>query len=91
MKSGELAYRQLIAHLKQVRLAARIHQADLARVIGRDQPYVSRVERGQLDLGIVQFVLWTRALKLDPKEVMQAFAEDVPLIRSRRPRVQLDP
>jgi transcriptional regulator with XRE-family HTH domain len=86
VKSGDLAYRDLLVHLKRVRRGAGMHQSELAYAMDRDQPFVSRVERGQTELGLVDFVLWAKALRLDPAEELRRFAEG---IQPRRRRTRL--
>lgn len=74
-------YKKLVEGLRSARTAAGVRQVDLALRLGRPQSYVSRVESGELALGLVDFVHWTRSLNLDPATVMQELTDEVPLRR----------
>lgn len=51
-----------LALLKDRRLAKRLRQSDLARVLGRGQGTVSKVERGERRLDVIELRLWLNAL-----------------------------
>ena len=68
-------YRALRAHLVKARKDARLTQSQLAARIGRRQPFISEIETGQRRLDIVEFIHLTRALGLDPAEVVRKLAK----------------
>jgi transcriptional regulator with XRE-family HTH domain len=47
-------YRVLVRLLKETRIAASFTQVDLAQALGQTQSYVSKVERGELRLDVIQ-------------------------------------
>lgn len=59
--------------LIEARVVGGLKQADLALKLGKTQSYVSKVESGALQLEVVDFIEWVRALGLDPA----AFVSDM--------------
>ena len=47
-------YRVFVRLLKETRIAASVTQVDLAKALGQTQSYVSKVERGELRLDVIQ-------------------------------------
>lgn len=54
-----------LALLKDRRLAKRLRQSDLAKVLGRGQGTVSKVERGERRLDVIELRMWLNALGVD--------------------------
>jgi transcriptional regulator with XRE-family HTH domain len=52
--------------IRKARLDAGLTQAELARLIGRDQSHLSLIEGSQRRLDLVEFVQLARALRRDP-------------------------
>lgn len=63
-------YKHLIAILRDARTRAGITQTDLASKFGNTQTFVSKVERGERRLDVVEFVEWCEALGLAPSRVL---------------------
>lgn len=63
-------YRYLRTLLTNARKAAGITQIALARQLGRPQSFVSKFERGERRLDVVEFLEIAHTLKLDPKRVL---------------------
>lgn len=57
-------YQVLVAMLRERREAAGIKQTDLAKALRTDQPTVSRFERGEVRLDLVQVRRWCEALQV---------------------------
>lgn len=72
-------YQRLIASLAEARRAAGITQAQLAEQIGRPQSFVSKVERGERRLDVIEFYQVCRLLGADGSELI-----DQALFRARR-------
>lgn len=51
--------------LRRSRESVRLRQLDLAKLLGRDQTMVSRVERGSRKLDIIELRAWLRALDVN--------------------------
>jgi len=65
-------HRAVIANLVERRRAAGITQVDLARVLGTDQSRVSKIERGERRLDVIDYLRICRALGVDPAEPLRA-------------------
>ena len=59
----------------KARTDARLTQAQLAARIGRSQSFVSELESGGRYLDVIEFIHLTRALNLDPADVMRKLAK----------------
>ncbi len=60
--------------LTEARRASGLTQAQLAELVGKDQTYISILERGQRRVDVLEFVALARAMKADPDRL---FAEVV--------------
>jgi transcriptional regulator with XRE-family HTH domain len=65
-------YASVIEVLVRARRRATVSQVELARRLGKPQQFVSRVERSERRLDIVEFYAFARALEIDPTDL---FAE----------------
>lgn len=59
-------YRALIGALKTARLEAGLTQIDVASALKATQTFVSKVERGERRLDVIEFVDFCRAIDTDP-------------------------
>jgi transcriptional regulator with XRE-family HTH domain len=57
--------------LKEERKKAGLTQAKLAKKLRRPQSYVSKYERGDRRLDVIEFLEIARAIKFDPSEFLQ--------------------
>jgi transcriptional regulator with XRE-family HTH domain len=62
-----LKLRQVLA---EARDAAGLTQVELARKLGRTQTFVSNYERGERKIGVVEFVLIARVLRVWPTALL---------------------
>ncbi|MEB2504762.1 helix-turn-helix transcriptional regulator [Burkholderia sp. BCCIQ04A] len=62
-------YEKLRHVLKQVRREAGLTQVQLAEALGRGQSYVSKVERGEQYLDVLEFIEWCEACAT-PSEIV---------------------
>ncbi len=62
----------LVSVLTEARRASGLTQAQLAERVGKDQTFISIVERGQRRVDVLEFVALARAMKADPDRL---FAE----------------
>lgn len=72
------AHRILVSALAQTRRDCGLQQAELAALLGKDQSYISNIERGQRRVDVVEFYAIARALKRDPVEWFARIVKDFP-------------
>lgn len=60
------AYGVLLSKLVEARRTAGLTQVDLAKKLGRPQPFVSYVERGERRIDVVEFIIIAKAIGIDP-------------------------
>ncbi len=63
-------YQALRQLLRAVRQEAGLSQVQLADLLGRGQSYVSKIERGEQYLDVLEFIQWCRACNRAPEEVI---------------------
>ena len=63
-------YDRLRDLLIQARARADLSQVQLSRVLNKPQSYVSKYERGERRLDVIEFIEVCHALGLDPKEAI---------------------
>ena len=77
------AYASVVEYLIALRKQNGVHQSELARRLGKNQQFISKVENRVRRLDIVEFCAYVRALGVDPKEaameVIGALPDDVGL------------
>lgn len=69
------AYRDLLALLIATRDRKGLTQAQLGERIGRTQSFVSKCERGERRLDVVEFVEFVKAMGLDPNDIFTQFVQ----------------
>jgi transcriptional regulator with XRE-family HTH domain len=67
--------------LIEARNNADVTQAELARRIGRPQPFISLVERGERRIDVIQFYAIMKALGLDPEKAFHDLVARLPDIK----------
>ncbi len=72
------AYATLLETLVDLRKNKGMTQVELSRRLGRPQPFVSYIERGERRVDIIEFCAITRALGADPVEVFAALVKKLP-------------
>jgi transcriptional regulator with XRE-family HTH domain len=60
------AHKHLVDVLKDARNEAEMSQVDLAAKIGKDQTFISLIERSQRRVDVLEFVALARAMGADP-------------------------
>jgi len=66
----ERSYAAFTDLLKEERRKAGLTQAMLAKKLRRPQSYVSKYERGDRRLDVIEFLEIARAIKFDPNEIL---------------------
>lgn len=78
-------YDVLLERLIEARRRMAITQGELAKRLGKTQSQISKLERGELGLGLVDLVRWCRVVDVDPVREFERFAEALP--SRRRPYI----
>lgn len=68
-------YELLRVELKKTRLAASLRQIDLAKLLKKPQSYVSKIESGERNLDVIEFLVYTAALSIDPSKWIKKFID----------------
>jgi transcriptional regulator with XRE-family HTH domain len=63
------AHNVLVSALAQNRRDMKLQQVELAAKLGKDQSYISNIERGQRRVDVVEFYAIARAMDIDPIEL----------------------
>jgi transcriptional regulator with XRE-family HTH domain len=61
--------------IKAARKKREVSQVELASRLGRPQTYVSKIERGEQRMDVVEMVRWAHALELTATSLMSEFEE----------------
>lgn len=64
-------HRHLVAVLVEARQASGLTQAELAARVGKDQSFVSIIERGQRRVDVLEFVALAEAMEADPGQLFE--------------------
>ena len=70
-------YRAIIEMLQRHRIAAGVTQWDLARALGTDQSQISKLERSERRLDIIDYVRICRAIGLDPGKPVRSISRGI--------------
>lgn len=68
-------HQEFIQFLVETRKAAGVTQVQLAERLGRPQSFVSKVERGERRLDVIEFCQVSEALGQDPSKLLKDFAD----------------
>ncbi|HEV2817645.1 MAG TPA: helix-turn-helix transcriptional regulator [Allosphingosinicella sp.] len=72
------SYRLLLELLRQTRTDAGVSQSELARRLGRPQPFISYVESGERRVDVIEFYAIMKALGADPERKFSEFVRQLP-------------
>lgn len=72
------AHRMLVEAVAAARLEAGLKQADVAAALGKNQSYVSNIERGQRRIDVVEFYALARAIGIEPVELFDKATRGFP-------------
>jgi transcriptional regulator with XRE-family HTH domain len=72
------AHNVLVSALAQTRRDIKLQQVELAAKLGKDQSYISNIERGQRRVDVVEFYAIARAMDVDPIELFAQIVAKFP-------------
>jgi transcriptional regulator with XRE-family HTH domain len=64
-------YKHLVELLIAARKDAGLNQAELGKLMGRGQTFVSKVEQGERRLDMVEVIIWCRLVRADVHKVVR--------------------
>lgn len=64
-------HQHLVQVLTEARKASGLTQTELAKLVGKDQTYISIIERGQRRVDVLEFVALAKAMKADPASLFE--------------------
>lgn len=71
-------YRLLLEMLIEARTRAGVTQVELAARLGRPQPFISFVERGERRVDVIEFYAIMKALGTDPEKAFRELISKLP-------------
>ena len=72
------SYGKLLELLVTTRKQAGVTQVELADRLGRPQPFISYIERGERRIDVLEFIVIARALGHDPHELFAELVRRIP-------------
>ena len=72
------AHQILVEQLTAARKQSGLKQEELAALIGKNQSYISNIERGQRRVDVIEFVALARAMNADPIKMLAAMVSKLP-------------
>jgi len=72
------AHQHLVDVLVEARRAAGLRQADVAAKVGKDQTYISLIERSQRRVDVLEFVALAKAMGADPVDLFSEVLRRLP-------------
>lgn len=64
-------HRHLVDVLTRARAASKLTQTELAERLGKDQTFISIIERGQRRVDVLEFIALARAMDHDPVDLFR--------------------
>jgi transcriptional regulator with XRE-family HTH domain len=71
----DVTYRAFLTHLKAMRRDRGVSQVELAALLGVTQSFVSKAERGERRIDVVEFMAFCDVLQLNPAAEMLKLTE----------------
>ena len=68
-------YEFLRSELKKTRIAASLRQVDLAKLLKKPQSYISKIESGERNLDLIEFLSYLTALGIEPSKWVKRFMD----------------
>ena len=68
-------YELLRSELKKARVESGILQKDLAKSLRKPQSYISKIESGERNLDVIEFIQYCEGLGIDPTKWLRKLTE----------------
>lgn len=72
------AHQHLVEVLVKARRAAKLNQTEVAERVGKDQTFISLIERSQRRVDVLEFVALAKAMGQDPVELFEKVVARLP-------------
>lgn len=72
------AYASLLEMLVELRKERGLTQVELSKRLGKPQPFISYVERGERRIDVIEFYAIMRAMNIDPAKQFAALVRKLP-------------
>ncbi len=72
------AHKHLVDVLVAARRRAGLNQTELGQMIGKDQKFISLIERSQRRVDVLEFYVIAKALNVDPVKLYAAVVKRLP-------------
>ncbi|MDP3737528.1 MAG: helix-turn-helix transcriptional regulator [Hyphomonadaceae bacterium] len=72
------AHKHLVAILISARRKSGLNQTQLGELIGKDQKFISLIERSQRRVDVLEFYALAKALNLDPVKLYASLVKRLP-------------
>lgn len=76
-------WNQLLDELIAVRVSSGVTQIQLGDLIGRTQSFVSKVERGERSLDVIEFCEWVNNLGVRPSAFLEKLEKTVLIAKKK--------
>lgn len=67
-----VAYGRMLARLVEARRSAGLNQVELAEKLGRPQSFVSKIEKGDRRIDVLELIAICNHLRIDPADIIIA-------------------
>lgn len=68
-------YELLRSELRNARIQAKLLQTDLAKKLKKPQSYISKIESGERNLDLIEFISYCKALDINPITQIKKFLD----------------
>lgn len=72
------AHQLLVDAIIAARHEAGLKQSDVAAILGKNQSYVSNIERGERRIDVLEFYMLARAMKVEPARLFEQATREFP-------------
>lgn len=72
------AHADLVEVLVEARKKSGLTQTELAEQVGKDQTFISLIERSQRRVDVLEFIVLARAMRQDPAELFTELLSKIP-------------
>ena len=72
------AYKSFLGALRAARQDVDLSQTELAKRLGKEQPFVSLIERGVRRLDVIEFCVIAKAMGYDPTKLFDQITKQLP-------------